>query len=136
MCIRDSLQSIQAHALNGDDAAVGDGADGDAHRPQAGGCTQGVFCWEQAIDCCGALGDGAKQQGSVRDRFIAWNLHPSLEASSGLELTGVIGLACAAQGCFVVGLILLAGLQALNEAVEGIAEQAGGGGVVANAPRM
>ena len=36
-------------------------------------------------------------------------------------------MACAAQGCFVVGLILLAGLQALNQAIEGIAEQAGGG---------
>ena len=63
----------------------------------------------------------------MRDRFIPWNLHPSLEASSGLELTGVVGLASAAQGCFVVGMILLAGLQALNQAIEGIAEEAGVG---------
>ena len=72
---RGFLKPIKTNAIHGDDLAFADRTDPNAHRPQTGRCTQGVFRRQQTVNGCSALCNRAKQERAVRNRLIARNFH-------------------------------------------------------------
>ena len=81
-------QAIEAHAFDAHRLARLNGGDGHAHGPQAGGGAEGILGGQQTRDAGRSLGDRAKQQGPVRNRFVARHLNHPLEAAGRLGSQG------------------------------------------------
>jgi len=79
------LEAIEPHPLHANGLPGLDRRDHHPHGPQAGGGAEGIFGRQQPLDHRLPFGDGAKQQGPMGDRLVAWHPHRAAQAAAARE---------------------------------------------------